>query len=173
MSRHSLISHFLRILDRIAPLALAERSWDNVGLLVESPVVRFTNSTTKICRVLLTIDLTEQVYQEAIDRHVGIILSYHPPWFRGEKSLTLEPSRGILRMVTLCATAGISLYSPHTALDALPDGINTHVANVLSPPENIALCLPILSSSSSSSSSSMSNSGSDCKEPIAHLIFLF
>ena len=106
-------------MERIAPLALADKSWDNVGLLFESPTVRTVQNAV---RVLLTIDLTEKVFKEAVEKQVSIIMSYHPPWFRGEKSLTLSQSRGMMRMITLCASEGISIYSPHSAIDAVKGG---------------------------------------------------
>lgn len=68
-------------LREIAPLKLAE-SWDNVGLLVEP------NRNKIINNVLLTIDLTEDVVQEAIDTKSELIISYHPNIFRPLKQIT-------------------------------------------------------------------------------------
>lgn len=144
--RHGVIREFLQMAERVAPLALADRSWDNVGLLLESPQVRLVGPS-QACRVLLTIDLTETVFEEAIAREASVILAYHPPWFRGEKSLTLDASRGMMRMVALCAAHGVSIYSPHSALDAIQGGINDHVAQVLCRTDdeetNILSCSPI------------------------------
>lgn len=136
------LAHFLHAMEKLAPLKLADKSWDNVGLLFETPVARLASNGK--CRVLLTIDLTEPVYQEAVEKQVGIIMSYHPPWFSGEKSLTLDRSRGVMRMVALCASSGISIYSPHSALDAIKDGINTHVAKILSGDMNVESINPII-----------------------------
>lgn len=141
MTRHPILAHFLQVIGQTAPLSLADRSWDNVGLLLESPTVRTLPSG--VCRVLLTIDLTEAVYEEALTLQAAIILSYHPPWFRGEKSLTLDRERGVMRVVALCAAAGISIYSPHSALDALPEGINTSVGRVLGGDSGVASIVPI------------------------------
>lgn len=106
---------------RIAPLSLAE-SWDNVGVLLEAPTPRPSARGVHLC-----IDLTTSVCEEALsDSNVGVILCYHPVIFRGLKSLRLADSqqRSLLR----CAAAGISIYSPHTSLDAVPDGINDWLA---------------------------------------------
>lgn len=124
MSRSPILSKFIRAIEDIAPLRYADKSWDNVGLLLECPTVK--RSGDNIYRVLLTIDLTEQVYREAMEKECGIIFSYHPPWFRGEKSMTLDEERGIMRNVTLCASSGISIYSSHSALDAVRGGSMTH-----------------------------------------------
>ncbi|KAL7419621.1 hypothetical protein Q5752_005533 [Cryptotrichosporon argae] len=117
------ISIVKRAWERIAPLKLAETSWDNVGVMIESPFPRPGK------QVLLTIDLTAAVCSEALEMpHCSVIVSYHPPIFRGLKSLTLaDPIQASL--LKLCAR-GISVFSPHTSLDATPRGINTWLAEV-------------------------------------------
>jgi len=73
-------------------------------------------------RVLLTIDLTEEVVSEAERRGASLIIAYHPPLFGGLKRLRASvPSE---RVAVRCLMSGISVYSPHTALDAAPDGVN-------------------------------------------------
>ncbi|OCF30345.1 YbgI/family dinuclear metal center protein [Kwoniella heveanensis BCC8398] len=108
-----------RVWERIAPLQLAERSWDNVGAMIEAP---YPNPEHR--RVLLTIDLTPSVCAEALAQdNVSLIVSYHPPIFRGLKSLTLaDPLQSSLLRLS---AKGISVFSPHTSLDATPNGINT------------------------------------------------
>lgn len=72
-------------------------------------------------RVFLTIDLTPQVLDEAIsDPSVGLIISYHPPLFRAFKRLTLADVKQ--KIALECAVAGVSVYSPHTALDNCVNG---------------------------------------------------
>ncbi|MCA8943586.1 MAG: Nif3-like dinuclear metal center hexameric protein [Planctomycetes bacterium] len=105
----------LDALERIAPLELAE-DWDNTGLIVESPDVR------EIERCTLTIDLTESVLDEVLANRSQLVVAYHPPWFRPLKRLgnDLAHERVLLRAIR----AGLSIYSPHTALDAAHDGVN-------------------------------------------------
>jgi len=79
--------------------------------------------------VLLTIDLTSAVAQEAIDSPTSVIISYHPPIFKPLSSLTL--SNSIQKSLLLCAAHGISVYSPHTALDSVNGGINDWLAGVV------------------------------------------
>lgn len=101
----------------IAPLTLAA-PWDNVGVLIEAPIPR-PNSTT----VFLTIDLTLEVLHEALqDPTVGVIMAYHPPLFKSFKTLRMTNEKEKIAM--LCCAHGISVYSPHTALDACEGGIN-------------------------------------------------
>ncbi|KAJ7598830.1 NGG1p interacting factor 3 [Mycena floridula] len=104
-----------RAMDRIAPLKLAEK-WDNVGLLLESPIPKETK------RVLLTIDLTEAVYNEAVSTETSVIVSYHPTIFGALKSLTL--AQPLQASLLRCAAQGISVYSPHTGLDSVWGGVN-------------------------------------------------
>ncbi|GFZ42747.1 Protein NIF3 homolog [Saitozyma sp. JCM 24511] len=103
-----------RVWERIAPLQLADRSWDNP----ESPVPVPAHK-----QVLLTIDLTTAVCNEALALpSCSVVVSYHPPIFRGLKSMTLSDplQASLLRL----SARGISVFSPHTSLDATPNGIN-------------------------------------------------
>ncbi|KIY48318.1 NGG1p interacting factor 3 [Fistulina hepatica ATCC 64428] len=109
-------------MDQIAPLRLAEK-WDNVGLILEAfPTARSQNK-----HVLLTIDLTPSVFNEALVRDVSVVVSYHPPIFRGLKALTLSNSLQV--SLLRAAQAGISVYSPHTSVDAVWSGVNDWLAD--------------------------------------------
>jgi dinuclear metal center YbgI/SA1388 family protein len=111
-------------MQRIAPLELAENTWDNVGVLVDVPYPRPAS------KVFLTIDLTPQVLEEALsDPEIGAIISYHPPIFRALKRLTNDD---IKQSIVLKAVAkGVGIYSPHTALDNCEDGLNDWLARGL------------------------------------------
>jgi dinuclear metal center YbgI/SA1388 family protein len=108
------------------PRELADNSWDNTGLLLEAP---FDPSRRQSNTVLLTIDLTKAVADEAIALKSSIVIAYHPIIFRGLKSLTLADTQqqSLLRL----ASHGISVYSPHTALDAAPGGLGDWLADVV------------------------------------------
>jgi len=75
MSRPTSTTKFVQAsMEKLYPLALADRSWDNVGLLLEPA---FPREITGRPKVLLTIDLTAAVAQEAIDDpDVEIIVTY-------------------------------------------------------------------------------------------------
>ncbi|CAF0984903.1 unnamed protein product [Rotaria sp. Silwood1] len=100
-----------------APLYLADQSWDNVGLLVEP-----NNDNPIVEKLLFTNDLTEPVLDEAIERQVQLIVSYHPPIFSGLKRLTQNNWKE--RIILKCIKHGITVYSPHTSWDAVDNGIN-------------------------------------------------
>lgn len=126
-SESSTLQELVQVMDRIAPLSLAETTWDNVGVLLESPFVRKTSQGRVSNRVHLCIDLTNAVCREALDdEQVGAVLCYHPIIFRGLKSLRMsDPQQATLLRL---AAAGISVYSPHTSLDAALGGINDMLA---------------------------------------------
>lgn len=73
--------------------------------------------------------LTTRVADEALSLPASMIITYHPPIFKPLSSLTL--SNPIQASLLRCAAAGISVYSPHSALDAVYDGINDWLASGL------------------------------------------
>ncbi|PFH63025.1 hypothetical protein XA68_10437 [Ophiocordyceps unilateralis] len=109
------------------PEQFADRSWDNVGLLVGNEGVEGAAP-----RVLVTNDLTFQVAVDAIRQGVSVIVSYHPFIFSGLKSITSkDPQQATLLRL---ARAGIAVYCPHTAVDAAPAGLNAWLAEVVAGP---------------------------------------
>ncbi|KAL9121398.1 MAG: hypothetical protein Q9187_002050 [Circinaria calcarea] len=111
---------------KLYPEALADKSFDNTGLLLEAP---FDPIRRQMNSVLLTIDLTKAVADEAIERKDCIVVAYHPIIFKGLKSLTLADTQqqSLLRL----ALEGISVYSPHTAVDAAPGGLGDWLADIV------------------------------------------
>lgn len=94
--------------------------------VVEAPTS--TASSVK-SRVFLTIDLTSAVLQEATRLNASVIIAYHPPIFRPFKRLTLSDPKQSL--VLQCVAAGISVYSPHTALDNCCHGGILYLLSIL------------------------------------------
>jgi dinuclear metal center YbgI/SA1388 family protein len=117
------LSEVLAVLERLMPLQFAE-PWDNVGLLLEpTPVAE----AAPLESALLTIDLSDEVVAEAESVGAKLVIAYHPPIFQGLKRLrSSQPSE---RSVLRCAAAGIAVFSPHTALDAAPDGVNAWLSD--------------------------------------------
>lgn len=124
MKSLSWLTTLIQSIERLYPRALSDISWDNTGLLLESPV-----KNPGLKRVLLTIDLTTAVAEEALAMNppVGAIVAYHPVIFKPIKSLTLDDPRQ--RILLRLAASGISVYSPHTAMDAVVGGINDWLAD--------------------------------------------
>lgn len=125
------LSQILPVLEHLAPLRHAE-AWDNVGLLIEP-----RRGAHPVSRVMCTIDLGEDVLDEAAERGAELIVAYHPPIFAGMKRLARAGASE--RVVIDAIAAGIAVYSPHTALDAAPGGVNDWLADALGPSERAPL----------------------------------
>lgn len=119
------VSDLVLAMERIAPVALAE-SWDNVGLLVGDP-------KAPLHRVLLTVDLLPEVIDEAAQAGANAVVAYHPPIFRAQKTFLADD------LAYQAARAGISVYSPHTALDVAPGGTNDCLMDALGVQERTPL----------------------------------
>jgi len=122
-------------LEGLFPLQLAEE-WDNVGLLIQGS----TEESGK--GVLLTNDLTESVLQEAISLKTPFVFSYHPVLFRGAKRLTEQDAGS--RIAMGCVRHGITVYSPHTACDNAPGGVNDWLASIVTDGNQIGTVDPIV-----------------------------
>ncbi len=105
-------------MEAIAPLRFAAE-WDNVGLLLGA-------GQWAADSIMLTIDLTEDVLAEAIAAKAQMIVAYHPPIFEPLNRLTDATLKE--HLVLEAARHGMSIYSPHTALDAAPNGVNDWLA---------------------------------------------
>ncbi|MCB9830854.1 MAG: Nif3-like dinuclear metal center hexameric protein [Planctomycetes bacterium] len=124
MSKKPTLDEVCRALETIAPLALAE-DWDNVGLLIEGRAAQ----RARIGRIFLCIDLSRPVLTEALAAKADLVVAYHPPIFGGLKRL--GRGRAKEEIVLDAVRAGLSVYSPHTALDATPGGVNDWLAEGL------------------------------------------
>ena len=113
---------FIQTVEEIAPPELAEE-WDNPGLLIEPLKSR------DIKKVMLTVDLTEAVAREAVRLKADAVITYHPLFFGGFQRLekTNPQARTAMRLIE----NSIAVYSPHTALDAAPGGVNDWLADTL------------------------------------------
>ncbi len=110
------IKDILRKLNALAPTAIAY-SWDNVGLMLGSP-------DWEVKKILLTLDVTENAINKAIEIGADLILAHHPFIFRPVKSIT-DP-----RHIKLIEKR-IGVISIHTNLDLVHGGVNTALAEIL------------------------------------------
>ncbi len=102
-------------LDAIAPFELAAE-WDNVGLLAG-------RRDSRVGRALLAIDLTDAVAREALARRTSALVLYHPPIFKGIRSVSDRAEAPTTMLAELLA-ARIAVFALHTALDAAAGGTN-------------------------------------------------
>lgn len=108
-------------LNEWAPELLAE-SYDNVGLLVG-------RRAWAVERILVSLDVTEAVVEEAVRRGCQAIVAHHPVVFTGLKRLTGQSDAA--RAVELALQHRIALLAAHTNLDAVSDGVSVHLARRL------------------------------------------
>ena len=108
------LSRVIEVLTRLAPEHLAE-DWDHVGL-------QLGDMDWPVRRALLCIDLSEPVLAEAVRKKADLVVAYHPPIFSPLSALTAAEPRQ--RLILEAARRQIAIYSPHTALDAAPGGVN-------------------------------------------------
>ena len=121
-------------LEAWAPRHLAE-SYDNVGLLVGSP-------KDKVQKVLVSLDCTEAVVEEAEREGCQLIVSHHPVIFGGLKRL--NGGNDVERTVMRALRSGIALYAIHTNLDNVMTGVNRHLGELLGcTPESLRILKPM------------------------------
>lgn len=110
-----------KVMEEIAPLTYAE-DFDNVGLLVGD----YSNDVKGI---LVTLDTTEEVVEEAIAKNCNLIISFHPIIFSGLKKL--NGNNYVEKAVLKAIKNDINIYATHTALDNSKVGVNFKIAEQL------------------------------------------
>ena len=109
-------------LNKLADVKLAEK-WDNVGLMLGS-------NNNEVSRVLVCLDVTTSVVEEAIANNVNLIVSHHPLIFKPLKNIdyTTDFKSRIIRNLI---KNDISVISFHTNLDSATLGLNDYLAKIL------------------------------------------
>ncbi len=107
-----------RVIEEFAPLSIQE-GWDNSGLCVGSPEAPVTS-------VLLGLDCTEELVDEAVACGADMIVTHHPLIFSGLKKISPEDQTGAA--VIKAIKAGISVYAAHTSADKVIAGVSGAMA---------------------------------------------
>ncbi len=119
MDVQSVITH----LEKIAPLSYQE-SYDNAGLITGDP-------SWEVKGVLTSLDATEAIVEEAIQRNCNLIVAHHPIVFKGLKKIT--GANYVERTIIKAIKSDIAIYAIHTNLDnVLYKGVNAKIAERLS-----------------------------------------
>ena len=116
-----ILQDIINIIESVAPLSYQE-SWDNSGLQVG-------DRNAEVHAALLTVDVTESVVDEAIDKCCDLIVSHHPLLFRGLKQITGSTPQE--RCVEKAIRHNIAIYSSHTSMDAYLHGVSGKIADKL------------------------------------------
>ncbi|MCK4661270.1 MAG: Nif3-like dinuclear metal center hexameric protein [Bacteroidales bacterium] len=115
------IKDIVNFLEDIAPLSLQEE-YDNSGLITG-------NNENNVNAVLLAIDVTEEVIDEAISIGADMIISHHPVIFSGIKKLT--GGNYVERIIIKAIKNNIAIYAAHTNFDSISDGVNSRICDKL------------------------------------------
>ena len=108
-------------LDSIVPLSFQE-SYDNSGLQIGLP-------EWKVSSALITLDVTEEVIEEAVSSECDLIISHHPLIFSGIKKISGNTVAE--RIIFKAVKHDIAIYSSHTNLDIFSNGVSRKMAEKL------------------------------------------
>lgn len=116
------IKNLTSFLETIAPPAYQE-SYDNSGLIVGNP-------NAEIAGVLICLDSTEAILDEAIEKNCNVIVAHHPIVFKGLKRF--NGKNYVERVVMKAIKNDIAIYAIHTNLDNVyANGVNGKIAEKL------------------------------------------
>ena len=115
------VKDIMTCITEIAPLQWQEH-YDNAGIQVG-------DLDAEVHKALICLDITEEIVDEAIDRHCDLIVSHHPLIFHGLKHIT--PATYIERAVTKALKHDIAMVSMHTNLDNSYLGVSRVLAERL------------------------------------------
>lgn len=115
------IKKLMNMLEFFYPKYLAEAN-DNVGLIIgdERRVIK---------RVLTTLEITNEVIDEAIERQVELIVSHHPIIYKPITSLNYKDP--YVRMYTRLIKNDIAVYAMHTNVDVCPNGMSEWISDIV------------------------------------------
>ena len=116
-----IINDIIKEMEVLAPSYLKE-DFDNVGLMVG-------DRNKEVNKVLLALDCTLKVIEEAKREEVDLIITHHPLIFRKPNNITTDTLQG--KKIIELIKNDISLYSSHTNLDSALNGLNHTIVSIL------------------------------------------
>ena len=124
------LSEIISVIESFAPLAYQE-NYDNAGLIIG-------DSSREIKKALITIDVTEEIIDEAVNVGAELIISHHPVIFNEIKKITGDtyPEKIIIKAVK----KDLAIYSAHTNLDNIKEGVNLKICEKLGLSRPRVLC---------------------------------
>ena len=112
------VKEITQVIEAFAPLSIQE-GWDNSGLCVGSP-------DDEVTSILIGLDCTEKLIDEAIECGADMIVTHHPLIFSGLKKISPEDTVGAA--VIKAIRAGICIYAAHTNADKVIAGVSGAMA---------------------------------------------
>ncbi len=111
----------IQIMDQLAPKQLAFAD-DSIGL-------QLGTLNKSVSQVLVALDVTSEVIEEAIEMKAELIIAHHPIIYRPIKHLRLDLPAG--KLYEALIKNDIAVYIAHTNLDVAAGGVNDILANML------------------------------------------
>lgn len=111
----------INVLEKLAPPFLID-SWDNSGIQIGS-------IETKVRKVLISLDLSENALKKAIEENVDMILTHHPFLFGKLANISLDDNKG--KMIRDIIKNDITVFTMHTNLDICEGGVNDILCETL------------------------------------------
>lgn len=115
------IAEIINYLESLAPLS-SQESYDNCGLLTGSANDELTNA-------LISLDCTEAIIEEAIQKKCNLVIAHHPIIFKGLKKLTGR--NYVERTIIKAIQHNVAIYAIHTNLDNYRFGVNKKIGDLL------------------------------------------
>lgn len=115
------VRDIIEAVEHVAPLRLQDE-WDNSGLQVG-----FTDA--EVSKVLICLDVTEAITDEAAERGCQMVVSHHPLLYKALKQVSDTTYQQ--RCVVKALEKGIAVYSAHTSMDNAPGGVNYKIAELM------------------------------------------
>ena len=112
------VKDIINIIEEFAPLGIQEK-WDNSGLCIGSP-------EDEVASVLMGLDCTPELVDEAIECGADMIITHHPLIFSGLKKISSDDLVGAA--VIKAIKSGISIYAAHTNADKVIAGVSGAMA---------------------------------------------
>ena len=114
-------STIINLLEELAPRSLQE-SYDNSGLMCGDP-------TMEVSSAMLSLDCTEEVLDEAIEKGSNMLICHHPLIFGGINSITGKNE--VERCLIKAIKNDLLIYAIHTNLDNVKEGVNKKISDVI------------------------------------------
>ncbi|NLY46209.1 MAG: Nif3-like dinuclear metal center hexameric protein [Tissierella sp.] len=111
----------IKILEKWVPKKLID-SWDNTGFQIGNPDI-------EVSKILIALDLDEDVLNKAIEEKFQMIITHHPIIFKPLKNLTTMDYTG--NIISQVIKNDIVVYNAHSNLDLAEGGVNDKLAEVL------------------------------------------
>lgn len=116
-----LLSDLIKTFDDLWPPHTAEE-WDRVGLVVGNP-------NQDVRKVLLSVDVTDEVVSEAIAQGANLLLVHHPILLRPVHDLSELTLKG--NLISKAVRGSLAIFSAHTNADVAKDGVSQSLAKAL------------------------------------------